>query len=431
MQSLSNKVVVVTGASAGIGRASAKAFAEHGAKVALIARGITGLNGALAEIEAAGGNGAVYSCDVADVAALRDAHARIERELGPIDVWVNVAFASVFAPFWEISPEEFRRVTEVSYLGFVNATMVALSAMRERGEGTIVQVGSALGERAIPLQSAYCGAKHAINGFTESLRCELMHEKSKIRITVVQMPAVNTPQFSWVRSRLPHHPQPVPPIYQPEVAARAVVHAALRPGRKQYWVGATTAATLSAQKIAPALLDRYLARTGFASQQTDQPASPHQGGNLFAPLDGADGEDFGAHGVFDNRSHPHSMELFMSEHPRLFSAGALAGAVAAYALSRRGGRSSGNATGVAVAPLRRAGAVAQLPAALAQAPAVLTTVPEVLAGVPETLLELPRHLANAPGRLASAARQAGALVVAHAAGRLHAGSRDGRRVQQT
>ncbi len=424
MQQLTGKVVVVTGASAGIGRASAKAFAQRGAKVALIARGITGLNGALAEIEKGGGTGAAYPCDVADVAALRDTHARIERELGPIDVWVNAAFASVFAPFWEISPEEFRRVTEVSYLGFVNATMVALSSMRERGEGTIVQVGSALGERAIPLQSAYCGAKHAINGFTESLRCELMHEKSKIRVTVVQMPAVNTPQFSWVRSRLSHHPQPVPPIYQPEVAARAVLHAALRPGRKQYWVGATTAATLSAQKVAPALLDRYLARTGFGSQQSDQPTSAPQGGNLFAPLDGADGEDYGAHGVFDDRSHPHSVELFVSEHPRLFGAGALAGAVAGYRFVHRSGRVSTNG--------RPASASARhLPAVVAQIPAVLADVPGVLAHAPESLSGLSSFAASAPMLLASAARHLSATAVAQATQRLHGGSRNGHHVRQT
>ena len=207
---------------------------------------------------------------MADHAQVEKAATEIEAQFGPIDVWINVAFTSVFAPFAEITPDEFRRVTEVSYLGYVNGTMVALSRMRPRDAGTIVQVGSALSERAIPLQSAYCGAKHAINGFTESLRCELMHEHSGVHVTVVQMPAVNTPQFSWVLSRLPRHPQPVPPIYQPEVAAHGVLYAADHPRRKQYWVGGSTAATLLAQKLAPAILDRYLARTGFDSQQTDQ-----------------------------------------------------------------------------------------------------------------------------------------------------------------
>ena len=189
---------------------------------------------------------------------------------------MNDAFTSVFAPFSEITAAEFRRVTEVSYLGFVHGTMAALERMRPRDHGTIVQVGSALGQRSIPLQSAYCGAKHAVNGFTSSLRCELMHEGSGVRVTVVQMPAVNTPQFSWVRSRLPRHPQPVPPIYQPEVAARAVLFAAGHPGRKQYWVGASTTATLLAEKFASPLLDRYLARTGYGAQQTSQAAAPGQ-----------------------------------------------------------------------------------------------------------------------------------------------------------
>jgi short-subunit dehydrogenase len=235
----------------------------------------------------------------------------------------------VFAPFAEITPDEFRRVTEVSYLGYVNGTMVALSRMRPRNAGTIVQVGSALSERAIPLQSAYCGAKHAINGFTESLRCELMHEHSRVRVTVVQMPAVNTPQFSWVLSRLPRHPQPVPPIYQPEVAAHAVVYAADHPGRKQYWVGGSTAATLLAQKLAPALLDRYLARTGFSAQQADQ-AVPvgSRPDNLFDPVDGTAGTDHGAHGIFDDRSHQRSFQLLASHHPAV-TGGLAAGAVLA------------------------------------------------------------------------------------------------------
>ena len=245
----------------------------------------------------------------------------------------------MFAPFAEITPEEFRRVTEVSYLGFVHGTMVALARMRPRDRGTIVQVGSALGYRSIPLQSAYCGAKHAVNGFTSSLRCELLHEQSGVRVTVVQMPAVNTPQFSWVRSKLPRHPQPVPPIYQPEVAARGVLYAADHPGRREYWIGASTAATIAANKFAPALLDRYLARTGYKSQQTDQ-AGPDRGpGNLQRPADDRDGHDYGAHGIFDRQSHGRSVQLWAVEHPRvtwgLAAAGLAAGAVLAGRLAGR------------------------------------------------------------------------------------------------
>ena len=220
---METQTVVVTGASAGIGRATARLFGQRGARVALIARGQAGLDGAARDVQEAGGQALAISADVADYEQVTAAARKAEERFGPIDVWVNVAFTSVFAPFSEITAEEFRRVTEVSYLGFVHGTMAALALMRPRGRGTIVQVGSALGERSIPLQSAYCGAKHAINGFTSSLRCELLHEKSGVRVTVVQMPAVNTPQFSWVRSRLPNHPQPVPPIYQPEVAARGSV----------------------------------------------------------------------------------------------------------------------------------------------------------------------------------------------------------------
>ena len=244
--------------------------------------------------------------DVADFDAVDQAASRAEAELGPIDVWVNVAFTSVFAPFTEITPAEFRRVTEVSYLGYVHGTMAALSRMKPRDRGTIVQVGSALGYRAIPLQSAYCGAKHAINGFTESVRTELLHDHSQVNITVVQMPAVNTPQFSWVLSRLPRHAQPVPPIYQPEVAAEAVVFAAEHPGRKEYWAGGSTAATIFAQKFAAPVLDRYLGRTGYKSQQTDQPEAPGRPGNLWEPLDQAPGSDHGAHGEFDDRARDHS-----------------------------------------------------------------------------------------------------------------------------
>ncbi len=255
--------VVITGASAGIARATAQQFGARGDNVGLLARGQAGLNGAVRDVEDAGGRALAIPTDVADYDQVEAAAQRVEEAFGPIDVWINVAFTSVFAPFIEIKPEEFKRVTEVAYLGFVYGTHVALSRMIPRDAGTIVQVGSALGYRSIPLQSAYCGAKHAINGFTESIRTELLHDKSHVHITVAQMPAVNTPQFSWVLSRLPNHPQPVPPIYQPEVAARGVVFAADHPKRKQYWVGAGAAYTIFGQKFVPALLDYYLARTGL------------------------------------------------------------------------------------------------------------------------------------------------------------------------
>ena len=314
---MDGQTVVITGASAGIGRATARLFGERGARVGLIARGEAGLEGAAREVEEAGGKALIISADVADFEQVTQAARQVEQELGPIDVWVNVAFASVFAPFADITAEEFQRVTAVSYLGFVYGTKAALGVMLPRSQGTIVQVGSALGSRSIPLQSAYCGAKHAINGFTSALRCELLHEKSGVHVTVVQMPAVNTPQFSWVRSRLPNHPQPVPPIYQPEVAARAVVFAADHPRRKQYWVGASTVATILANKLAPAVLDRYLARTGYAAQQTVEPAQPGRPDNLMHPVDAAGGRDYGSHGEFDNRSHDRSLQLWLSEHAGL------------------------------------------------------------------------------------------------------------------
>jgi NAD(P)-dependent dehydrogenase (short-subunit alcohol dehydrogenase family) len=306
------QTVVITGASAGIGRAAARLFAARGDRVGLIARGSAGLDRAADEVRHAGGTPCQVQADLADFQQVTAAARKIEAVLGPVHVWVNSGFTSVFAPFSEISADEFRRVTEVSYLGFVHGTMAALNLMRPRGTGTIVQVGSALGERSIPLQSAYCGAKHAICGFTSSLRCELLHEGSNIRITLVQMPAVNTPQFSWVRSKLRRHPQPVPPIYQPEVAARGIVYAADHPGRRQYWVGGSTAATLVANRVVPALLDRYLARTGYSSQQTNALAVEGRPDNLFEPEDGPDGHDFGARGDFDYRSHDRSLQMWLS-----------------------------------------------------------------------------------------------------------------------
>ena len=325
---MQEQTVVITGASGGIGRATARLFGERGARVVLIARGQAGLDGAAADVAKAGGKPLAIAADVADYQQVTEAARQAEEHFGPIDVWVNDAFTSVFAPFSEITANEFRRVTEVSYLGYVHGTMSALQWMRPRDHGTIVQVGSALGERSIPLQSAYCGAKHAVNGFTSSLRCELLHEGSGVQVTVVQMPAVNTPQFSWVRSRLPRHPQPVPPIYQPEVAARAVLFAADHPGRKQYWVGMSTTATLLAEKFAAPLLDRYLARTGYDAQQTGEYVAPGRPDNLMDPADGPGGRDYGARGVFDARSHPRSAQEWLSQHARLTTAGALAGVTA-------------------------------------------------------------------------------------------------------
>ena len=332
------QTIVITGASAGIARATARLYGERGANVGLIARGQVGLDGAVSDVVQAGGKALAVSADVADYEQVQEAARQVEELFGPIDVWINVAFTSVFAPFAEISADEFRRVTEVSYLGFVYGTMVALGRMKTRDRGTIVQVGSALGERSIPLQSAYCGAKHAINGFTSSLRCELLHENSGVHVTVVQMPAVNTPQFSWVRSKLPNHPQPVPPIYQPDVAARAVIYAADHPRRKQYWVGGSTTATIAGNRIIPALLDRYLARTGYDSQQTGQKVAPGRPDNLWEPVDGPSGHDHGPHGIFDNIAHDRSPQLWMSQHAGLLTAAAaavLGGAVAARLVRQR------------------------------------------------------------------------------------------------
>jgi len=329
----SPRVVVVTGASGGIGRASARAFARRGDHVALLARGEAGLEAAAEEVEAAGSRALVVPVDTADADAVEAAAQRVEDELGPIDVWVNVAFTSVFAPFTEIGADEFRRVTEVTYLGYVNATRSALKRMLPRDRGAIVQVGSTLAYRGIPLQSAYCGAKHALQGWHESLRCELLHQHSNVHVTMVQMPAVNTPQFDWVLSRLPHRAQPVPPIYQPEVAADAVLYAADHPKRREYWVGETTAATLLVNAVAPGLLDRYLARTGFKSQQTDQPRPPDQPANLWKPAD--HDRDFGAHGDFDAKSHSHSPQVWASQHHGVLAvAGGLA-AGAALMMRRR------------------------------------------------------------------------------------------------
>ena len=326
-------MVVVTGASGGIGRATARGFASRGSRVVLLARGATGLAAAAEDVRRAGGQPLVIEVDTADHQQVEAAAQRVEDELGPIDVWVNVAFTSVFARFTDIEPDEYRRVTDVNYHGFVNGTRAALAHMLPRDRGTIVQVGSTLAYRGIPLQSAYCGSKHAIQGFHESLRTELLHDKSHVHVTMVQMPAVNTPQFSWVLSRLPNQAQPVPPIYQPEVAAKGVLYAADHPRRREYWVGGSTMGTLVANAVAPGLLDRYLARTGFSSQQTSQPKDPEQPANLWEPADGDTGRDFGAHGRFDDSATSRSPQLWASQHHGVIGAAlgvavGVAGAVA-------------------------------------------------------------------------------------------------------
>jgi NAD(P)-dependent dehydrogenase (short-subunit alcohol dehydrogenase family) len=298
-----------------------------------LARGEEGLRAAAEDVTRGGGTALEIPTDVAEFEQVDAAAERAEKELGPIDVWVNVAFTSVFAPFAEIEPDEFRRVTDVSYLGYVHGTMAALRRMKARDRGTIVQVGSALAYRGIPLQSAYCGAKHAIQGFNEALRCELLHDGSHVRTTMVQMPAVNTPQFSWVLSKLPDHAQPVPPIYQPEVAARAVLHAADHPRRREYWVGGSTVGTLLANAVAPGILDRYLAKTGFKSQQTGEAKPADQPSNLWKPADRT--RDYGAHGEFDAEATPRSFQLWASKHHGLLAAGGSALAATALAVWRR------------------------------------------------------------------------------------------------
>jgi NAD(P)-dependent dehydrogenase (short-subunit alcohol dehydrogenase family) len=331
-------VVVVTGASGGVGRAVARRFGARGDRVVLVARGEKGLDAAAGEIREAGGEALAVPTDVADFDAVDAAAARAESEFGPIDVWVNTAFSSVFAPFEQITPDEFRRVTEVSYLGYVYGTQAALARMKPRNQGTIVQVGSALAYRGIPLQTAYCGAKHAIQGFNEALRCELLHDKSGVHTTMVQLPAVNTPQFTWLRNRLRRHAQPVAPIYQPEVAAQAIVYAADHPRRREYWVGGSTAGTLAANAIAPGILDRYLGRTGVDSQQTSQPHNPHDAGNLWKPADGEQGHDFGAHGEFDDQAKPRSLQVWASQHHGLLAVAGATAAVAGAVFGRRATR---------------------------------------------------------------------------------------------
>ena len=305
---MESTVVVVTGASAGVGRATAVEFARQGARVALLARGRGGLEAAAREVEAAGGTALPIVTDVAEYDEVEAAAAQTERELGPIDIWVNNAFSAVFAPFTKISMEEFHRTTDVTYLGYVHGTKAALDRMLPRDRGTLVHVGSALSYRGIPLQSAYCGAKHAIQGFHESLRCELLHDGVNVHTTMVQLPAVNTPQFDWVLNKLPEHPQPVPPIFQPEVIARQIRYAAEHPERREYVVGGSAVATILGNRVAAGVLDRYLAFTGYKSQQTGEPVEPDRPSNLWEPADAEAGHDFGAHGSFDDSASSSSAQ---------------------------------------------------------------------------------------------------------------------------
>jgi NAD(P)-dependent dehydrogenase (short-subunit alcohol dehydrogenase family) len=321
-----NKVVVVTGAAAGIGRAIARRFGEDGAKVALVSRNRAGLEGAARDVEQAGGQALVITADVADHEAVDSAAAQAEEQLGPIDVWVNNAMATIFSFFEDIEPEEFIRSTQVTYLGTVWGTRAALKRMAPRNSGSIVQVGSAMAYRGIPLQAPYCGAKHATKGFVESLRTELRHKGSKVHVGMVQLPGLNTPQFDHGRSKMPRHPMPVPPIYQPEVAAEAV-HFCAKARRRELYVGGSAVYTIWGNKLSPITAEVYLAKTGVNGQMTNQPVELPRPGNLFdAPT-----HDEGAHGDFDGRAHPRSLQLWLTKHRRALgglAAAALAGGAA-------------------------------------------------------------------------------------------------------
>jgi NAD(P)-dependent dehydrogenase (short-subunit alcohol dehydrogenase family) len=322
------QVVVVTGASAGVGRAIVRRFAEEGADLGLIARGRERLDQTVRDVERRGRRALAAPADVADAEAVEQAAGRVEAELGPIDVWVNDAMATVFAPVLDTTPEEFRRATEVTYLGSVWGTMAALRRMVPRDRGVIVQVGSALAFRGIPLQAPYCGAKHALQGFLDSVRAELLHRGSAVRVTSVHVPALNTPQFSWGRTKLPRHPQPVPPIYQPEVGAEAVVWAA-RHTRREVWVGGSTVATIVGNRVAPGLIDRYLGRRGVQDQQSEEPVEEGRPDNLFEPAPG----DWAARGVFADRAHTRSLQFWATRNRGALALGTAA--ALALALARR------------------------------------------------------------------------------------------------
>ncbi len=324
------EVVVITGASAGVGRATVREFARHGADIGLIARGKERLEAARREVEELGGRAVAIPCDVADAAAVETAAEQIERELGPIDVWVNNAMVSVFSPVKRMEPDEYRRVTEVTYLGVVHGTLSALKRMLPRNQGTIVQIGSALAYRSIPLQSAYCAAKHAIVGFTDSLRCELIHDQSKVHLTVAHLPAVNTPQFEWSKSRMPRHPQPVPPIFEPEVIARGIYFAA-HARRRELWIGFPTVKAIVGQRVAAGYADHYLAKNGYDSQMTSQPVSPNRRDNLWESAPG----DFAAHGTFDQEARHMSWQLKLNTNRGLLAATLAGIGLGAFALLRK------------------------------------------------------------------------------------------------
>src|SRR5690554_237807 len=330
MRKYTNKIVVVSGASAGVGRATAVEFARQGATVALQARGKAGLEGARAEVEAVGGKAWLCTLDVADAQAVDEAAARIEAELGPIDVWVNNAMVTVLAPVKETSAEEYRRVTEVTYLGTVHGTCAALRYMRPRNRGVIVQVGSALAYRAIPLQSAYCAAKFACRGFTDSLRVELQHDDSAVHVTSVHLAAFNTPQFDWARNRMPRRPQPVPPVFQPELAARAIVWASQQK-RREVNVGFPAVKTIWGNKFAPQVADWVLEEDGYSSQQDEQLSAGDRPDNLFEPVD----RDMGSHGRFDNEARTHSWQLWATMHRKGLMAAALLAPAALLLLRRK------------------------------------------------------------------------------------------------
>ena len=327
------EVVVITGASAGVGRCVVREFAKNGAHIGLLARGRAGLEGARRDVERLGGKAIAIPTDVADAKQVFAAREKVEAKFGPIDIWVNVAMASVFSPVKHMTPEDYRRTTEVTYLGFVNGTLAALKTMLPRNQGTIVQAGSALAYRSIPLQSAYCAAKHAMVGFTDSLRCELVHDGSDVHVTVVQLPAMNTPQFEWVKSRLTHKAQPVPPIYQPEVAARAIYWAAHH-RRREVWVGAPTVAAITGQKFVPGLLDTYLGKTGYDSQQTSEREDPDRPHNLYEPLD--DARDYGPYGHFSKRASNTSEQVWLDVHRDWVLGGAVGMAAFLLAWLKRG-----------------------------------------------------------------------------------------------
>jgi len=324
MKSTKPRVIVITGAAAGVGRATAQMFAKtEGAHIGLIARGMEGLEGAKRDVESLGGKAIIIQCDVTDAEGMEAAAERVERELGPIDVWVNVAMTSVFAFIKDTTPAEFKRVTEVCYLGYVNGTLAALKRMLPRNRGHIIQVGSALAYRGIPLQAAYCASKHAIQGFMDSLRTELIHDKSRIVAVMVQMPALNTPQFDWCKSKLPNKAQPVPPIYQPEIAAEAIVFAS-KSTRREIYVGLPTVIAIIGNKLFPRLGDWYLGKTGVKGQQTQEKADPSKPNNLYEPVGG----DPGAHGRFDDRAHSFSPQLWTSLHRDWIVGGMLVGILA-------------------------------------------------------------------------------------------------------